>query len=69
MAEVRTPGAFVASLIASATIIALFYLLATVLGRYGKLDIYMGMVYVFILSMIVTASIFPPLLKKRRGKR
>ncbi|MHB0975731.1 MAG: hypothetical protein ACYC1U_00890 [Candidatus Aquicultorales bacterium] len=65
-AEIKTKGAFVATLASSLAIVAAFFVLATALGKYGKLDIYMGSVYVFVLSMIVMASLLPPLFKKSR---
>ncbi|MCL5292660.1 MAG: hypothetical protein M1548_09110 [Actinobacteria bacterium] len=67
MAEIKTRGALLGSLAASVVLTISFYLLATALGRYGKLDIYMASIYVLVLSMIVSASVIPPLLKKRQG--
>ncbi len=59
-----------ASLITSFFIVILFYVLAlqklgTNPEMYKSVDIYAGMVYVFILSMIVSASIWPGIIEKR----
>ena len=61
-----------ASLVTSVFIVILFYVLALQkLGAnpemYKSVDIYAGMVYVFILSMIVSASIWPGIIEKRMG--
>ncbi len=58
----------VASIATSIVIVLLFYLLAV--GKmkpemYKPVDIYAGMVYVFVLSMIVSASIWPGIIEKR----
>ncbi|VVB84475.1 Uncharacterised protein [uncultured archaeon] len=59
-----------ASLSTSIVIVLLFYILAlqkvnAYPGVYVKVDVYAGMVYVFILSMIVSASIWPGIIEKR----
>jgi hypothetical protein len=60
----------VASLATSIVIMILFYFLA--LGEmdlhpemYQPVDVYAGMVYVFILSMIVSASVWPGIIEKK----
>ncbi len=63
-----------ASLATSVLIVILFYLLALQkLGAnpdmYQPVDVYAGMVYVFILSMIVSASIWPGVIENRFTKR
>ncbi len=60
----------VASLVTSVFIVSLFYLLALqkLSARpdiYSSVDVYAGMVYVFILAMIVSASIWPGIIEKR----
>lgn len=60
----------VASLVTSAVIVSLFYSLALQkLGAspdiYRPVDVYAGMVYVFIIAMIVSASIWPGIIEKR----
>lgn len=58
-----------ASLATSFVIVIVFYVLASakVLANpmYTKVDVYAGMVFVFILSMIVSASIWPGIIEKR----
>ncbi|MFZ3060196.1 MAG: hypothetical protein WA102_10745 [Candidatus Methanoperedens sp.] len=59
-----------ASLATSVVIMVLFYILAmqkvsTNPAEYKPVDVYAGMVYVFILSMIVSASIWPGVIEKR----
>ena len=58
-----------ASLATSAVIVVLFYIFALEKVRtnmqYTYTDVYAGMVYVFILSMIVSASIWPGVIEKR----
>ena len=59
-----------ASLATSVLILILFYVFAVQKlevdpEMYKLVDIYAGMVYVFILSMIVSASIWPGLIEKR----
>lgn len=58
-----------ASLATSLVIVLIFYVLATAKLRenpmYTNVDVYAGMVYVFILSMIVSASIWPGIIEKR----
>lgn len=68
-AEVKTRGAFIGAVGTAIAITVAFFALAKALGRYSDLDIYMASVYVFIISMIVTASLIPPLFKRiQRGK-
>ncbi len=60
----------VASIATSIVIVLLFYLLAvgkieTDPGMYKPVDVYAGMVYVFVLSMIVSASIWPGIIEKK----
>ncbi len=59
-----------ASIATSIVIMLLFYFLAA--GKvsanaqmYKLIDMYAGMVYVFILSMIVSASIWPGIIEKK----
>ncbi len=64
----------IASLITSIVIVILFYLLAlqklnTNPDIYKSVDVYAGMMYVFILSMIVSASIWPGIIEKRLQKQ
>ncbi len=63
----------VASLATSIVIVLLFYFLASGKtdanpGMYQAVDVYAGMVYVFVLSMIVSASIWPGIIEKRFTK-
>ena len=62
-----------ASLGTSVLVVLLFYTLAMQKLRenvmYTTVDVYGGMVYVFILAMIVTASIWPGVIEKRMMKR
>ena len=60
----------VASMATSIVIVFIFYILAA--GKvsinpemYKPVDIYAGMVYVFVLSMIVSASIWPGIIEKK----
>ncbi len=59
----------IASLATSLVVVLLFYVLAS--GKvqdnpiYTSVDVYSGMVFVFILSMIVSASIWPGIIEKR----
>lgn len=61
----------IASIISSILIVILFLVLALLKnsGRaiplYTRVDIVAGMIYVFILSMIVSASIWPGIIEKR----
>jgi len=60
----------IASLVTSVVIVSFFYLIALQkLGAhpdiYRPVDVYAGMVYVFILAMIVSASIWPGIIEKR----
>ncbi|MEM2934682.1 MAG: hypothetical protein QXL78_07140 [Methanocellales archaeon] len=48
-----------ASLATSLSLAALFYLLAVIKNVYSNVDIACGMFFVFILSFIVSASIWP----------
>jgi hypothetical protein len=58
-----------ASLGTSFVIVFIFYVLASAKVRenpmYTSVDVYGGMVFVFILSMIVSASIWPGIIEKR----
>ncbi len=62
-----------ASLGTSVLVELLFYTLAMQKVRenmmYTTVDVYGGMVFVFILSMIVAASIWPGVIEKRMMKR
>ncbi len=62
-----------ASLGTSVLVELLFYTLAMQRVRenmmYTTVDVYGGMVFVFILAMIVTASIWPGVIEKRMVKR
>jgi uncharacterized membrane-anchored protein len=63
-----------ASLATSVFIMVMFYILAmrmvsTNPAEYKSVDVYAGMVYVFILSMIVSASIWPGVIEKRLMKQ
>ena len=60
----------VASIANSIVIVLLFYILAA--GKvsinpqmYKPIDMYAGLVYVFVLSMIVSASIWPGIIEKK----
>jgi heme/copper-type cytochrome/quinol oxidase subunit 4 len=60
----------VASIATSIVIVLLFYFLAagklsTDTQIYKAVDMYAGIVYVFILSMIVSASIWPEIIEKK----
>ncbi|MDO9098606.1 MAG: hypothetical protein Q7U60_10865 [Candidatus Methanoperedens sp.] len=62
-----------ASLATSVVIMLLFYILAMQKvsanpDDYKYVDVYAGMVYVFILSMIVSASIWPGIIEKHIKK-
>lgn len=63
----------VASLITSIFIMIIFYIFAIQKAGssplYTYTDVYSGMIYVFILSMIVSASIWPGIIEKRIKKR
>jgi ABC-type siderophore export system fused ATPase/permease subunit len=59
-----------ASIATSIVIVLLFYILAdgkvsTNPEMYKPIDMYAGMVYVFVLSMIVSASIWPGIIEKK----
>ncbi len=59
-----------ASIVTSIVIVLLFYILAdgkvsTNPEMYRSIDMYAGMVYVFVLSMIVSASIWPGIIEKK----
>ncbi len=62
-----------ASLATSVLVELLFYTLAMQKVRenmmYTTVDVYGGMVFVFLLSMIVAASIWPGVIEKRMMKR
>lgn len=62
-----------ASLGTSVLVVLLFYTLAMQKVRentmYTTVDVYGGMVFVFILSMIVAASIWPGVVEKRMIRR
>jgi hypothetical protein len=63
----------VASLVTSIVIVSFFYFLSLQkMGVrpdiYRPVDVYAGMVYVFILAMIVSASIWPGIIEKRLMK-
>ncbi len=59
-----------ASFVTSIVIVLVFYILAagkvsTNPEMYKPIDMYAGMVYVFVLSMIVSASIWPGIIEKK----
>jgi hypothetical protein len=63
-----------ASLATSVVMMLVFYILGmqrvnTIPAEYKSVDVYAGMVYVFILSMIVSASIWPGVIEKRFAKQ
>jgi uncharacterized membrane protein required for colicin V production len=62
-----------ASIATSVLVELLFYTLAMQKVRenmmYTTVDVYGGMVFVFLLSMIVTASIWPGVIEKRMIRR
>lgn len=62
-----------ASLVTSLLIVVLFYTLAMQKVRenmmYTTVDVYGGVVFVFILAMIVSASIWPGVIEKRMRER
>jgi hypothetical protein len=59
----------IASLATSFAVVTIFYVLASAKVNespmYTSVDVYAGMVYVFLLSMIVSASIWPWIIEKR----
>ena len=61
----------IASIVSSIVIVAIFLALALLknssraLPLYTNVDIIAGMIFVFILSMIVSASIWPGIIEKR----
>lgn len=61
-----------ASTITSMVIVILFYIFAIrkigVSAQYNYTDVYGGIIYVFILSMIVSVSIWPGVIEKRLKK-
>ena len=63
----------IASMATSLLIVVLFYIFAiqkvSSSAQYSYTDVYAGMVYVFILSMIVSASIWPGVIEKRLKKQ
>ncbi|HEY9207314.1 MAG TPA: hypothetical protein VIO58_15495 [Candidatus Methanoperedens sp.] len=64
---------FLASAVTSVLIVVLFYLFAmqkiNQSALYSFTDVYAGMAYVFILSMIVSASIWPGIVEKSLIKK
>jgi len=59
-----------ASIVTSIVVVLIFYILAagkvsTNPEMYRPIDMYAGMVYVFVLSMIVSASIWPGIIEKK----
>ncbi len=59
-----------ASIATSIVLVLIFYILAagkvhTNPEMYKPIDMYAGMVYVFVLSMIVSASIWPGIIEKK----
>lgn len=62
-----------ASMVTSILIVIIFYIFALQkVGsstQYSYTDVYAGMVYVFILSMIVSASLWPGVIEKRLKKQ
>lgn len=59
-----------ASFVTSIVIVLVFYILAagkvsTNPEMYKPIDMYAGMAYVFVLSMIVSASIWPGIIEKK----
>ena len=63
--------ALIASILSSVLLVILFAGLAVMVNRtrvvplYSQVDIIAGMVFVFVLSMIVSASIWPEIIEKR----
>lgn len=57
----------IASLATSLLLASVFYFLAAIRNIYSRIDIAGGMIFVFILSMIVSASIFPAIVEKILG--
>ena len=63
--------ALIASILSSVLIVILFAGLAVMVNRtrvvplYSQVDIIAGMVFVFVLTMIVSASIWPEIIEKR----
>jgi ABC-type uncharacterized transport system fused permease/ATPase subunit len=61
----------IASIVSSIAIVVVFFILALwknsimTIPLYTDVDIIAGMIFVFILSMIVSASIWPGLIEKR----
>lgn len=61
----------IASILSSVLLVILFAGLAVMVNRtrvvplYSQVDIIAGMVFVFVLSMIVSASIWPEIIEKR----
>ncbi len=61
----------IASLLSSLILVGLFALLSVVVNSsrdielYSQVDIIAGMVFVFVLSMIVSASVWPALIEKK----
>ncbi|MBP1909783.1 hypothetical protein [Methanolobus bombayensis] len=71
LSENKGKYAFVASVVSSLVLVVIFAVLSfTVNGSrdiplYSQVDIIAGMIFVFILSMIVAASIWPGIIEKR----
>jgi len=63
--------ALIASILSSVLLVILFAGLAVMVNRtrvvplYSQVDIIAGMVFVFVLTMIVSASIWPEIIEKR----
>lgn len=63
--------ALIASILSSVLLVIIFAGLAVMVNRsrvvplYSQVDIIAGMVFVFVLSMIVSASIWPEIIEKR----
>lgn len=62
-----------ASLATSILVMLVFYVLAAAKARvnplYTEVDVYAGMAFVFILSMIVSASVWPGIIEKKFMKK
>lgn len=63
--------AFIASIVSSVILVAVFAVLSIAVNNsrtvplYSQVDIIAGMIFVFILSMIVAASVWPGIIEKR----
>ncbi|WP_340820402.1 hypothetical protein [Methanolobus sp. WCC4] len=66
--------AFIASVISSLVLVVIFAVLSFTVNSsrtvplYSQVDIIAGMVFVFILSMIVAASVWPGIIERRAKK-